>query len=87
MHGKLAQSLERLNARQSEVQSEAGARSRADPIKIPVCACSVVFGQCQVPGPDGGLFDCCAVYLFQSRWRDFVARSQQGLVRTGGSLQ
>ena len=63
------------------------APDRVDPIRIPVRACCVVFAQSQVPGLGDGLFDRCAVYLFQSRWRAFVARSQHGLVRTGGFLQ
>ena len=48
MHGNPAQSLERRHAKQSEVQSEAGARFHADSIRIPVFACCVLIAQCQV---------------------------------------
>ena len=87
MHEKPAQSLARCYARQSEVQSGAGARFHAVPIKILVRACYVVFAPFLVHGLDGGLFDRRTAYLLQTHWRAFVARSQHDLVRTGGSLQ
>ena len=87
MHEKPAQSFGRCYARQSEVQSGAGARFHAVPIKILVRACYVVFAPFLVHCLDGGLFDHCTAYLLQTHWRAFVARSQHDLVRTGGSLQ
>ena len=87
MHEKPAPPLERCEVRQSDVQSGAGAKFHAVPIRIPVRACYVVIAPFVVLDLDDGLFDRCTAYLFQTHWRAFVARSQHGLVRTGGFLQ
>ena len=87
LHGRPAQYLERCLVRQSEAQSGAGASSHAAPIRIAVRTCYVVIARFLVPCLGDGLFDRCTDYLFQTRWRAYVARLRHGPVRTGGSLQ
>ena len=84
---KPAQFLGLCYARQSEDQSEAGARFRAVPTQILVRACYVVFAPFLVHGLDGGLFDHRTAYLLLTHWRGFGAQSQHDLDRTGGSLR